>query len=205
MTPTAILALCAPSAALYVIAIALFVRLHRRVPEVDWLCDAVSNYGVSPAAGLFRAYSHVSTLAATLLAVQFALSSAPGIPRAAVVAMVLTPLLRVGVTLVPTDLPGVATSARGRLHLVFAIATFAASYTAIANATPVLAAAAPGWLAAILSGLYIVATLALVGVVATMLPALKRVFGLFERVFLLSTMLWFLAANAAFMLVARLP
>lgn len=204
MTSPVILVLSVLSAALYVLAIALFGLLHRRVPEASWLRDAVSDYGVGPAAGLFRGYGHVGTAAAALLAIQFALSSAPGIPRAAVVAMILTPLLRMGVTLVPTDPPGAGTSARGRLHLVFAIATFAATYTAIANATSVLAAAAQGGLAVILSGLYAVATLALIGVVMTMLPPLKRVFGLFERVFLLSTMLWFLAANVVFLRVAGL-
>lgn len=161
MSSTVVLATSALSAALYLVAIAMFAVLHRRVPEANWVSDAVSNYAVGPSASFFRRYSHVSTTAAALLAIQFVLWRSPAIPRVAVICMVLTPFLRIGVTLVPTDGPGAAPSARGRLHLVLAIASFAASYTAISNASPTLAAAASPWLAAILSGIYGVATLAL--------------------------------------------
>lgn len=190
------------SAMLYMVAIAMFASLHRRAPETSWVRDAVSDYGVGPAARYFRIYGHVGTLAAALLATQFALSKSPEIPRVAVVSMFLLFAFRIGVFVVPTDKPDAPASTAGRVHLLFAIASFAATYTAIANASPALATAAPAWLSAIMSGGRFTAMVSLAGVVATMLPPLKKVFGLMERVFLLSSMLWFLAANVLFLLAA---
>lgn len=200
MKPTIVFTLSALSAALYAVAIAIFADLHRRAPETGWVREPVSNYAVGSAGRCFRVYGYAGTVAAALLAIQFAMSTAPDIPRVSVVCLILAVVFRIGVVLVPTDKPDAPVSSRGRLHLLFAIANFAASYTAIANATPVMAASAPAWLAATLSGIRVAAMYALAGVVITMLPLFKRVFGLLERVFLLAVMLWFLAANMLFLL-----
>jgi len=194
------LALPALSGTLYVIALVMFANLHQRASDTNWLRDPVSNYGVSRARAYFRIYGHVGTAAAVLLAIQFALTTTAKIQRVAVVCMGLLLLLRVGVIHVPTDRPGMAKSTMGRVHLLFAIATFAVTYIAVASATPALDAVAPAWLAVVLSYTRIAAMLSLVGVVVTMLAPLRRVFGLTERAFLLTTMLWFLAANVEFLL-----
>jgi hypothetical protein len=48
----------------------------------------------------------------------------------------------------------------------------------------------------VLDGLSLLATAALAGVCATMWRPLRRVFGLVERVFLLTVLVWFAVASA---------
>jgi len=197
-----VLTLAAVSGLLYVVAVIMFFALHLREPAVNWFRDPVSMYALGPGGRYFRIYAHVGTAAAGLLAGVFAISKSPTIPSVATVSMLLLLAFRLGVVLVPTDKQGSPRTSTGRLHLLFAVATFAATYTAIANASPILSAHSSVHLSAVLSWLQVTAMLSLAGVVATMFPPLKQLFGLLERVFLLSTMLWFIAANAQFLLAA---
>jgi hypothetical protein len=172
----------------------MFFRLHAVDRSVDWVRDPVSHYAVGPRGRLFRTYGNVGTAAAALLACQIFFSRGPALPDIVLASLLLMVAARIGVIAIPTDAKGQASTRRGRIHLVLAIVSFAATYTAIANATPPLAehAAYPA-----LQGLRIVAMVALAGVVAGVSPLARRWFGLAERVFLLSTMLWFIVANIA--------
>ena len=187
------------SATRYLVAIAQLIHLHSADRAVHWVRDPVSNYGVGPAARLFRRYAHIGTVAAGLMAIAFFSSSSPAFPPAVFVSLGILVLARLGVVAVPTDAKGAAPSARGRLHLVLAIALIAATYNVVASATPLLGGTAMS------PGLQICHDLVLGGLIAvvvTMIPPLKRWFGLAERIFLLSTMAWFVLAGVALALPA---
>ena len=105
---------------------------------------------------------------------------------------------RIGVLLFPTDLEGAPKTASGRLHMGFAVASFALYYTVADNATPLLAPAAPPALAGVLIALRWLCAWALAALVACLLlPPLRRWFGLAERVFLIAVPAWFAAASLA--------
>lgn len=183
------------SALLYLVALAMFLRLHVRDRSVDWVRDPVSYYGIGKVPRYFRVYGHIGTAGAALLTIQFFTATAPAFPVTVLLSMALLILFRVGVFAVPADSRNQPASLSGRIHLLFAIAAFAATYTAIANATPYFADARAF---AFLVACRYTAMLGLACVVVTMFSPLKRFFGLAERAFLFSTMVWFLLASASF-------
>jgi hypothetical protein len=81
-------------------------------------------------------------------------------------------------------------------------ASFTFVYLAVSDLTPVLRTLHP-WdrVGGLLGVLAAIVTPALAAVVITIIPRLRIVFGLAERVFLLSSNLWFLAVTA--MLIVR--
>ena len=106
-------------------------------------------------------------------------------------------------TLFPTTLEGQPITRTGLLHYGFAIAAFTLTYLAITGMTPALRALAVGqWVHAPLGWATWIVSPALFLVVITMLRPLRRVFGLFERVFLVTTNAWF--ALAAILIISRL-
>ncbi|MFT3720001.1 DUF998 domain-containing protein [Pseudorhodoferax sp.] len=191
------------SAVLYAVAIVMLACLHGQDRGVHWASDPVSNHALGAWRGVFNMYGYIGTAGALLLLAQFASDRSTQLPAVVPIAMVVLVVSRVLVLWVPTDQPGESTRS-GKLHLVFAIASFAAAYTAIANATAALAHGAPAWLAAGLASVRWLAMVSLTGVVVTMLPKLKRAFGAFERAFLFSTMLWFLLASVRMGIAARI-
>ncbi|PAT33715.1 DUF998 domain-containing protein [Vandammella animalimorsus] len=184
--------------ALYLTALLLFAALHRLDRSVHWLHDPVSQYIRGPYATLFRWYGHIGTAAALLLTIELFHASAPIFAPKVVISMALLVVLRVGVVLIPTDPKHAPATAKGRLHLALAIATFAATYTAIASATPAFALDAATPLVLSLIAMRYLALASLSAVVLTMLPGLKAFFGLAERAFLASTQLWFLGCSLWF-------
>lgn len=183
---------------LYLTALGLFAAMHRLDRSVHWLHDPVSQYITGPHATLFRWYGHIGTAAALLLTILLFQSAAPVFAPKVLLSMALLVLFRIGVVFVPTDARHAPATARGRLHLLLAIATFAAAYTAIASATPAFAADTATPLALFLIAMRYVALASLSAVVLTMLPGLKTFFGLAERVFLAATQLWFLGGSLWF-------
>lgn len=106
---------------------------------------------------------------------------------------------RLGVMIFQTDLEGQKRTRRGLLHYLFAIGTFCFAYTAIANATePALAQYHEPILDLVLVVFKYVALTALAATVITMARPLRRFFGLCERVFILSTIVWFLTMSLWF-------
>ncbi len=167
--------------------VVLFVCLH------VWgsnhrLHQPVSDYGTGRVRRLFGVYVLTGCLAVSSLGV--AVIASPTIPMRAGVYLLCLAALRLGVLRFPTDVGEMARTRTGRLHLLFAVASFALVYMAVdvlhAVAPAMVDASAVSWLV----GLHLIATIALVATVATMLPALQGAFGFAERALLLSTMIW---------------
>ena len=196
MQPGFALALLA--AVCYLASVTLFIGLHLRPSGYSLLRSAVSDYGVGPTRRAFTLYISVGSAGALALAAALWLSGTPPVPGWLLLVLVAMVVARTGVSLVPTDLEGQRLTARGALHYLFATLNFAAAYVFLRNATPTLAGA-PGWEAArpVLLALAWAALPALVANCATLAGPLRRVFGLFERLFILVVALWFLAASGA--------
>jgi hypothetical protein len=165
---------------------------------------AVSDYGVGRYRSLFTVALYVSSVG--VLALAFALLRGVGSPPLAtrdVAYLLLIPLTRIGMTLFPTSLEGQRTSRTGLIHYAFAVAAFTLTYLAISGMTPALRALDPtAWAHDPLGWTEWVVGPALALVVVTMFRPLRKIFGLFERIFLLTTNIWF--ALAAGLLISRL-
>lgn len=186
-------ALAATAALLYALGLLILAELHLRYPGHRLLRDPVSDYGVGPSKPWFQAMGGVGTVAGLLLAGAMARAGLPGWIAACMAASVLA---RVGVAAFPTDLEGAAPTRAGRLHMLFAVASFALYYTVADNATPLLAAMVSAPWASTLTALRWIAAAALAALVACLLlRPLRAWFGLAERVFLIAIPLWFLTAS----------
>jgi hypothetical protein len=173
----------------YVIVVA---ALHVLPTGYNPVHNAVSDYGVGRYAPLFRVSLWAGSVAVAALPIGLSLGvGAPPLASSDLVFLGLVAVSRVGESLFPTTVEGERLTRAGALHYVFAIVTFGFTYTAISGLTPVLARLHPWhtdkglltWLAgATLVGLILV--------VATLLPRLRRIFGLCERFFLLVTYAW---------------
>ena len=184
--------------------LAILAILHALPTGYNPVRHAVSDYGVGRYQSLFSGALYVSSVGVLTLA--FALVSGvgtPPLPTRDLTYLLLIPLARIGMTIFPTSLEGQRISRAGLLHYVFAIAAFTLTYLAISGLTPPLRALDPsGWTNAPLGWAAWLVGPALALVVVTMVRPLRRVFGLFERIFLLTTNVWF--ALVAALLISRL-
>jgi hypothetical protein len=196
--------LAAISLAATVAYLAIMSVLHFLPTGYSPVRHAVSDYGVGRYRSLFTIALYVSSVG--VLALAFALLSGVGSPPLAtrdLAYLLLIPLARIGMTLFPTNLEGQRISRVGLLHYTCAVAAFTLTYLAISGLTPALRDLVPGdWAHAPLSWMEWVVGPALALVVVTMLRPLRRLFGVFERVFLLTTNVWF--ALAAALVISRL-
>jgi hypothetical protein len=167
--------------------------LHARPTGYNPIGHAVSDYAVGPTARLFT--TALTTSSAAVLALGFALIEGVGSPplgTRAVLFLLVIPLARIGMTLFPTTLEGQQLTRTSLTHYAFAIAAFTLTYLAISETTPVLLALNPApWLNTTLNASAHTVAPSLTLVVITMLRPLRRIFGLFERLFLLTTNIWF--------------
>lgn len=175
----------------------IFAALHVLPTGYQPVRHAVSDYGVGSYGPLFRRALGLSSLGVVFLAIGLTLN--PGAPPLAVSQLVflfLVPVMRMGMARFPTDIEGHKLTPAGRRHYLFAIAAFAFTYVAISGMTPRLAALPP-WQSAqgLLTALDWLVAASLALVVVTLLPPLRRVFGLFERVFLVSSNIWLITAG----------
>ncbi len=175
------------AASLLLVQLGAFAVLHVR-GRYSPVSQAVSDFGVGPTRRLFAAYGLIGGLGALALA---AATFADGrFPLRASVCLLLLALIRPGVLAFPTDLEGTPLTRTGRLHYAFAIASFALLYMAIDVLHPVAIGQIDGPALIALSGLRRVITWSLIGVVVCLAPPLRKTFGLVERAYLLSTLLW---------------
>lgn len=178
--------------------LAVMAHLHVVPTGYNPIRHAVSDYGVGRYRSLFNTALYLSSVA--VLALDFALIEGVGSPPLATryfIYLLLIPLARIGMTLFPTNLEGQKLTRIGRLHYLCAIAAFTLTYMTISGMTPALRALDPtGWARAPLGGTAWIVAPALALVVVTMIRPLRRIFGLFERTFLLATNLWFALAAA---------
>jgi hypothetical protein len=200
---TGTLALAVASLVATIAYLSIFAAWHVLPTGYDPVRHAVSDYAVGRYGYLFAIGLWASS--AGVLALAVALITGVGSPPLAardLVFLFLIPVARVGMTLFPTDLEGKPLSRAGATHYVLAIAAFTLTYLVISDTTPVLRDLGPAvWLQSSLkwSAWLVAPELALV--VVTLFPPLRRVFGVFERLFLLTTNVWFILV--AVLLVTR--
>jgi hypothetical protein len=176
----------------------VLVWLHAKPTGYNLVRHAVSDYGVGKTRRLFTIYLALAGLGSVLLAVAFMFGpEAPIVPQRTIVFLLLLAIARIGVILFPTDLEGKPLTRTGILHYFFAIVSIGFTYTIMAELTPIFLTI-PDWqvVAGILNVLLMIATPALVALVITLWKPLRNIFGLFERLFIVSTTIWFLFASA---------
>lgn len=164
---------------------------------------AVSDYAVGRCAKSFRIGLWASSVGVLALAIGLWVSvKAPAITGKELAFLFLIPVSRVGMTLFPTDLESQRRTRTGILNYVFAIAAFTFTYLVISETTSALRALGSAtWIDQCLRWLAAAVGPELIVVVAAMLRPLRRVCGLFERLFLLTTNAWVLVVAA--LLIAR--
>ncbi|MBS0563238.1 MAG: DUF998 domain-containing protein [Proteobacteria bacterium] len=177
----------APVVLLYAVTLVLFVLLNLR-GAYSRVRAAVSDYAIGPTRPLFLADGLAGGAAALLLGTCLLIGGR--FPAWGALCLLAHAFFRLGVLTFPIDLEGQRLSWHGRLHYSFAIPGFAAVYLAVVALGPAAAAIiAPGFLPP-LRLLALLAAASLGGVALCMFPFFRPIFGLVERVFLLSTALW---------------
>ncbi|MGW6487624.1 DUF998 domain-containing protein [Streptomyces sp. NPDC055056] len=182
----------------------IFIALHLLPTGYHPIHHAVSDYAIGRYGRLFKGGLVLSAVG--LLLTTIALFQEPGSPSlntTPLVLLILVPVARLGMAAAPTNLEGERLTRTGVLHYAFAIAAFALTYTAISQLTPELSDTSP-WstVSGLLTALHWVILISLILLVVTMIPRLRRVFGLFERAFLVSTNIWFVTVGIGIIVAA---
>jgi hypothetical protein len=165
------------------------IRLHFLPNKFNPVKNTVSDYAVAPP-GKRRSFAMIAmplSGAASSLSLAAALAAGTGTASIlAVLALVISSVCRTFLVFFPTDITGQPTTKIGRDYLVFAVATFAGVAFAADNFHLTVADGIIGqvvvWAALLL----------LVG----FLPPFKKIFGLLERIFLLSSIIWLVTVGA---------
>ncbi len=122
----------------------------------------------------------------------------PSMPGLAILLLVIAGIARLLIPVFPTDQNGSRfQTARGTIHMILAIVIFAAIIIAASKLGSTLEHR-PAWhgVKGWLTTLPLIMTGAAVGVlIALRGPRLKRIFGLFERLFYVSSIGWFLIVS----------
>lgn len=169
------------------------VALHALPTGLDPFEHALSHFATTGYRRLAGAASLANALGAALLCVALAMRvGVPPLGAGGLVALALTALTRVTARALPLDAPGRRPTSTGRAHVGVAMAHVVAAIAAVRALTGELASL-PAWHAA-LSVLALPAELALplglVLAVTFLVPALRRAFGLAERLFMLDVLVW---------------
>ncbi len=171
----------------------LFFLLHAKGKEYKLLSNAVSDYALGSTAKLFVAYLVISMLAYACLGMSLVFSPAGLFRIKDLILIFATVALRIGLAVFKTDLEGEKLSPSGIVHYVLAVCSFATLFMFVDGTLtdlrrlPSLAPYAP-----LLTAFYAVFTASLVLNCVTLLPKLRKVFGLFERIYLVLGSLWIL-------------
>jgi Protein of unknown function (DUF998) len=183
--------------------LAIFVALHTLPTGFNPIRNAVSDYALGRYGYLFRIALWVSSIG--VLALAGALAAGVGTPPLAkrdLLYLVLIPAARIGMTAFPTDVEGKHLTRTGAVHYLLAIAAFTLTYLVISETTSLLRELTTAhWLDTSLKWSAWAVTPELALVVITMFRPLRKVFGLFERLFLVTTNVWFILV--ALLLVQR--
>lgn len=178
--------------ACYALALVLLVALHMVEKQRNPFSTAVSDYGTGKAAWLFRIYGIAGIIGAAALS--RAMLDYPGavFPRLAIYCLGALAVVRLGVFAFKTDEGAFGRTREGVIHLVFAVLTFTLAYEVVSFGGQTALAITSGILNGAFAALGWIVPVSLALVVATMLPRWRALFGLAERAFLVSTLLWFL-------------
>jgi hypothetical protein len=174
------------------VQVVILVALHALPTGYHPVRDAISDYGIGRYRGYFWAELVAGALACAFVA--FALADLhPYAPTVVVALLLANTVARLLMPAFPTDQSGNRFgSAKGTVHMLLAFVAFGA-VAAAATGLGGLFTHYPAWHGA--KGLLVVlGWVVLTGAVATALallgPRLKRVFGLIERLFTLSVIVW---------------
>jgi hypothetical protein len=115
----------------------------------------------------------------------------PSLDSRGLIYLLLVVIFRIAMSLFPTDIEGHRLTRTGQLHYLFAILTFTFTYMAISNITPLIITDHP-WstIHGLLNVLATLAEITIFLVVVMLLPKLRSIFGLFERLFLVTSNTW---------------
>jgi hypothetical protein len=153
--------------------------------------NAVSDYGV----GRYRILHHIYVVAIGISGLAVAIESFGNVlPESAWVIgfLILFFVARCLIIFFPTDLENQQTTRTGRIHLALAVVTFASMAIAAGMYEATTITDIIGWI--------VVATAIVLGV-GLVLPRLKPIFGLLERLFYASMICWFIAVGTELMLI----
>lgn len=180
----------------FLIDLGIFVALHVLPTGYSPISHAVSDYAVGKYKSLFRVRLWVNALGILALVAALASASRVQIATLDLLFLGLVALTRVAMSFFPTDLEGKKLTRTGLLHYLCAILSFAFAFTALRDMTPALQHAFP-WASGTFGFLYVLVLPALIAVIVTLVPMLRRIFGLFERIFLLTILFWLLLVSVA--------
>lgn len=171
----------------------LMLYLHQSQKDYNPVYHAVSNYGVGKTEKLFFASACFSILASLSLAMALYLwDYAFSFKTIAITLLIVRSISLLGVMFFPTDIEKKEKTKRGRLHLLFAVIQFVAIAIFVFNIADFLIPVIQHNYRMLLGGLKYIVKCALIFLVLSMIvPNLKKYFGLFERVFLYSSALYF--------------
>jgi hypothetical membrane protein len=167
------------SAVICLVSIAL---LHVLPTRYDPVRNAVSDYGVGP----YQRWYHTALVALAVAGFATAIASAGSIrpePVSVIGFLVAFGVVRILISLFPTDIEGQPATRTGRIHGVLAIIAFACVASAAGFFEGTVIDNILGWV--------VVAT-AISSLVGLRWSQLKPIFGLVERIFYVSMIGWFL-------------
>lgn len=183
------------------VGITALVVLHLAPTGYSPVRDAVSDYGVGRYAWGYRTQVIAIGVAAAFEAGGFARDGTAA--TAGIVWLVVYAASRIAIALAPTDLPDAPRTRTGRVHALLAIVAF----TSIAVATSSIpndlrgVSGWGGWADPLNTLGTIVVVTAVATALAILIPPLRRVFGLVERLLYLASLAWLLTAAVAFIAV----
>ncbi|WP_068250423.1 DUF998 domain-containing protein [Janibacter corallicola] len=182
------------AALLLVVRLGILIHLHLSQPRIHPVRQAVSDYALSDGRRWFATMGVVGALVWVCLAVAVGTGLPGWSDRSSVTTqlLVLTASVLAAAAL-PTDAEGSPRTLTGVLHYAAAIVQFAILYGLTGNFVR-LAATDPGLapFAPILEPLRTVVLVSLIALVVALLPKVRHLFGVPERVFLVSTLAFYL-------------
>lgn len=181
----------------YAIYFAGLIALHFLPTGRRLLYHTVSDYSRGRFSGLARAMTATNSVATLLLLAALATGPlASRLSTGGVEALATLALTRLGMVFFITDESGTRASASGLVHALLAVLSFAAAISAATTITPELPFTATGSFLPLLSPLARLAFPLVVVLALCLLPRLRPVFGLAERLFLADVNLWLLVLAA---------
>lgn len=180
------------------IGTASLVLLHILPTGYDPIRDAVSDYAIGRYRALFWVFATAGAVSGLALAIALAQSHPPK-PSLTVALLLLSGGARLLIPLFPTD-QGASRfqTLKGTIHMVLAVVVFASIAVAASNLGSTLGPE-PAWHAVkgFVDGWlpWVITATAIATGLAIRAPRLKRVFGLVERLYYVSSITWFLVVS----------
>lgn len=165
--------------------------MHFKNRDYSIFKHAVSDYAIGATSKLFILYCWASNFGAAFLCIiMFRLNYIPTFIPILVIFMIIS---RIFLTLFPTDLEGQKLTLTGKLHYLFAISGFALAYIIVDNCTSALSKATEfNSVYSYLHSISLVSMVSLILIVLTLFKPLRSIFGIVERIYLISIATWFI-------------